>query len=132
LLEPIASDKVVFNMRKFRLVAMVLILVLASSPALAAICATTCASLSAMTALHSNDMTEMQHCHEGSMGTHTNKPSAEHKSCVMGATCHFAQVISQVDSLSKYVFAGLTRLSFPEFTPFEKSIDLSPPLKPPA
>ncbi len=119
-------------MQSLRSIAVILILVLASSPALAAICATSCASRSVMTPLNSNDMSETQHCHEGSMKTQTNKPSTEHQSCVMGAACHFPQVISEVDPLSKYVFAGSTSASFPKFVSFDKSIDLSPPLKPPA
>ena len=119
-------------MKFFRLIAVMLILVLASTPTLAAICATSCASESAMTSLSSSDMSEMQHCHEDSKGTHTNKPSTEHKSCAMGATCHFTQVISELDSLSRFVFLDLTSESFPKFVPQEKSIDLSPPLKPPA
>ena len=119
-------------MKYLRSIAAVLILVLASSPALAAICAMACASQPASTALHANDMSEMQHCHEGSTSTDTSKSSDEHKSCVMGAACHFTQVLSPFDSLSRYVFADSTSVSFPKFVPFEKSIDLSPPLKPPA
>jgi hypothetical protein len=119
-------------MNLFRSIAVMLILVLASTPTLAAICATSCASESAMVSLSSSDLSEMQHCHEDSKGKHTNKPSTEHNSCVMGTTCHFTQVISEFDSLTKFVFADLTRESFPKFVPQEKSIDLSPPLKPPA
>lgn len=119
-------------MKIFRSVAVVLIFVLASSPALAAICATACASQSAMSSLHANDMSGMQHCHDDSINTDKNKTNTEHKSCAMGATCHFTQVISQVDSLSNYVVADLSSTAFPKFVPFEKSIDLSPPLKPPA
>lgn len=131
LLEPMHSDNVVFSMKFLRSIAVMLVFVLASSPALAAICATACASQSAMTSVHANDMSEIQHCLKGSMDVGTNKPSTEHKSCAMGAACHLTQVISQVDSLSKYVFAGSTSASFPKFVPFDKSIDLSPPLKPP-
>lgn len=132
MLELIQGDNVIIDMKFFRSIAVMLILVLASTPTLAAICATSCASESAMTSLSSGDMSEMQHCHEDSKDTHTNKPSTEYKSCSMGATCHFTQVISEFDSLSRYVFADLTSKSFPKFVPLEKSIDLSPPLKPPA
>jgi hypothetical protein len=132
LLELIQGDNVTIHMKFFRSIAVMLILVLASTPTLAAICATSCASESAMASLSSGDMSEMQHCHEDSKDTHSNKPSAEYKSCSMGATCHFTQVISEFDSLSRYVFADLTSKSFPKFVPLEKSIDLSPPLKPPA
>lgn len=121
-------------MKIFRSVAVVLIFVLASSPALAAICATACASQSAMSSLHANSVSVSgkQHCHDDSINTDKNKTNTEHKSCAMGATCHFTQVISQVDSLSNYVVADLSSTAFPKFVPFEKSIDLSPPLKPPA
>lgn len=124
--------KVGINMKSFRSIAVMLVLVLASSPALAAICTISCASQSAMTLLQSNDLTETQHCHEGSMSKGENTPNSEHKSCVMGAVCHFSQVISEVDSLSKYVFADSTSAFFPKFVPSDKSIDISPPLKPPA
>lgn len=119
-------------MNLFRLIAVILVLVLASTPTLAAICATSCASESAMTSLGSSDVSEMQHCHEDSKATHTNKPSKEHTSCAMGATCHFTQVISELDSLTRFVFADLISESFPKFVAQDKSIDLSPPLKPPA
>ncbi len=119
-------------MKFFRSIAVILILVLVSTPTLAAICATACVSQSALASLSSDDTSEMQHCHENSKDTRTNKPSTEYKSCAMGATCHFTQVISEFDSLSRYVFADLTSTSFPKFVPQEKSVDLSPPLKPPA
>jgi len=129
------GDKVGINMKFFRPIAVILIFVLASSPALAAICAASCASQSVMSSLslHSKDMSGMQHCHEGSTSTDEKHTSnTEHKSCVMGATCHLTQVIPDVDSLSKYVFADSTSAFFPKFVPSDKSIDLSPPLKPPA
>lgn len=118
--------------RFFRAIAMVLILALASSPALAAHCATSFASESLMTAMHSDgDMSGMTHCQYSAMKKNQSKSSAEHKPCAMGAGCHFAQA-TPVDSFSKYVFMDATQQSFPRFTPSEKSVDLSPPLKPPA
>lgn len=122
-------------MKFFRPIAVMLILVLASSPALAAFCAASCASQSVMSSLslYSNDMSGTQHCHEGSMSTdekHTT--NTEHKTCVMGAACHFVQVISDVDSLSKYVYADTASVPFSKFAPSDQSIDLPPPLKPPA
>lgn len=125
-------------MKPFRAIAMFLILVLASSPALAAICATSCASQTIMSSVHSDDMSGMKNCHEDSMNKNKSTPNSEHKSnnehksCAMGAGCHFTQLTSPADLSSKYVFADSTTISFPRFTPFEKSIDLSPPLKPPA
>jgi hypothetical protein len=119
-------------MKKLRATAMLLILVLTTSPALAAICATSCATQSVLSSLQSSDMTEMQNCHEDSMNNKRTKSGTEHKSCAMGAACFFGQLITQIDSISKYVFADSTKSSFLKFVPFEKSIDLSPPLKPPA
>lgn len=127
--------KVRINMKSFRPIAVMLILVLASSPALAAFCAASCASQSAIPSLslHSNNISGTQHCHEDSMGTdekHTS--STEYKSCVMGAACHFAQVISDVDSLSKYVYADTASALFSKLASADKSVDSPPPLKPPA
>lgn len=116
----------------FRAIAIFLILVLASSPALAAICATSCASNTIISSVHSDDMSGIKNCHEGSMSKNKSTPNAEHKSCAMGAGCHFTQVTPPIDLSSKYVFTDLTSISFPRFVPLEKSIDLSPPLKPPA
>lgn len=119
-------------MKFFRAIAMVLVLALASSPALAAICATSCASQAVMSMMHPDDMSGMVNCHEGSMNKDKNKASTEHKSCAMGAGCHFTQVTPPIDSSSKHAFADSIVISFPRFVPSEKSIDLSPPLKPPA
>lgn len=110
---------------------MVLILVLASSPALAAICATSCASHSVMSSIHSDGMAGMKNCHEGSMSKDKHKSSSEHKTCAMGAGCQFTQV-TPIESSAKYVFATSAAILFPSFIPSEKSVDLSPPLKPPA
>lgn len=119
-------------MKLFRAIAMVLILALASSPALAAICATSCASQAMMTTLHANDMAGMKNCHEGSMNKDKRKPNTEHKSCTMGVGCHFTQVTPPIDASSKTVFFDSSTISFAKFVPSSKSTDLSPPLKPPA
>lgn len=118
-------------MKFFRSIAAILIFALATSPALAAICATSCASGSVMASIHVNNMDGMKNCHEGSMNKSQQKPGTEHKSCAMGAGCHFSQV-TPVESSSKYFFAAIAAISFPGFTPSGKSVDLSPPLKPPA
>ena len=119
-------------MKFFRAIAMILILVLASSPALPAICATSCASPSMMTSMHVNDMAGMKNCHEGSINKDQSKSKAEHKSCAMGASCHFTQVTPPMNSSSKPAFVDSATVSFPRFVLSTKSIDLSPPLKPPA
>jgi hypothetical protein len=118
-------------MKLFRAISMVLIIALASSPALAAVCATSCASHSIMSALHSDNMAGMKNCHEGSMSKVNHKSSTGHKSCAMGAGCQFTQV-TPIESSTRYVFATSAATSFPSFVPSEKSVDLSPPLKPPA
>ncbi len=119
-------------MKLFRHIAIVLILALASSPALAAVCATSCASQALMASFHSNSMSGMKNCQESSVNKDKSTSDAEHKSCEMGAGCHFTQVTPINDSSMQYAFAELSNISFPRFVPFEKSIDLSPPLKPPA
>jgi hypothetical protein len=82
--------------------------------------------------MHADNMPDMEHCHEGAKSQDTDKSSTGHKSCAMGAGCHFTQVTPPLDSSSKYVFADSTVIAFPKFILSAKSIDLSPPLKPPA
>ena len=119
-------------MKLFRSIAMILILALASGPALAAVCATSCASQALMSSLHTDNMSGMKNCHEASMNKDKNKTHTEQKSCAMGAGCNFTQVTPPVDLSTKDIFAVSMAISFPSFVPSEKSIDLSPPLKPPA
>lgn len=124
-------------MKFIRTIAMILVLVLASSPALAAICATSCASQSTISSMNADNMSGMKHCHEDSVNkdskrSSTEQSNTEHKSCAMGAGCHFTQVTTPIDLLSKHVFADVATISFPRFVSTAKSIDLSPPLKPPA
>ncbi|MEO7343983.1 MAG: hypothetical protein ABIU85_04015 [Methylotenera sp.] len=114
---------------------------LAISPALAANCALSCTSKIVMSALSPDDMSTMKNCHEASNDksstlkdstrNHTNQSDANHQSCTMGAGCHFSQA-TPTDSSSKYAFIASTIISFPKFDSNEKSVDLSPPLKPPA
>lgn len=119
-------------MKLFRSIAMVLILALATSPALAAVCATSCVSQAVMSSVHPDNMTGMKNCHDASMNKDKTQTSTKHKSCAMGAGCNFTQVTPSVDLSTKEVFAISTAISFPRFASSEKSIDLSPPLKPPA
>ncbi len=114
--------------------AVVLILALTTSPAFAAICATSCASKSIMSAVNPDGMSTMMNCHKGvvhTKTTSTDKSGIEHKSCAMGAGCHFSQA-TPIDSSSSYAFIDSIPASFPRFDVSEKSVDLSPPLKPPA
>lgn len=125
-------------MRTIRAIAVFLILVLASSPALAAVCATSCASQTVMSSMHLDDMSGMKNCHEGVMNKNKSKADTEHKSnndhksCAMGAGCHFTQITPPIDGSSRTLFANSSSVLFPKFVPSEKSIYLSPPLKPPA
>lgn len=132
LLELSESDKVIISMKFFRSIAWVLIFALVTTPALASICATKCASQSVLSAIQPDShMSSMAHCHENSMKKDQSKSDTEHKSCAMGAGCHYTQV-TPVDLSLKYTFNSVTGNFFPRFTPSEKSVDLSPPLKPPA
>ena len=117
-------------MKLFRSMAVILILALATSPALAAICATSCASNSVMSAMHTADMAGMKNCHQD-MDKQQHKSDKQHKSCAMGAGCHFSQA-TPIDSSARYSFAISHVTIFPSFTTYSKSVDLSPPLKPPA
>ena len=127
----------------FRTITLILILALATSPALAAVCATSCATESIMSTVNPDDISTMTNCHEGTMsheGTMNHegsmdkdktKSTTEHNSCSMGAGCHFSQATS-VDLSSKYALIDSSTISFPQFVTSKKSVDLSPPLKPPA
>ncbi len=134
LLEPTQSGRVEMMMRFFRHIAAVLILVLVSSPALATICAASCASQSVMSsyAQHASNASGKAHCHESPNKQGKNTQNSEHHFCVMGHACNFAQVISGVDSLSKYVYADTNNILFSRLAISDKSVDLPPPLKPPA
>lgn len=81
-------------MKYFRSIAMILIIALASSPALAAVCATSCASQTLMSSIQSDSMAGMKDCHQSSINKNKNKnkSNTEHKSCTMGAGCHFTQL----------------------------------------
>lgn len=123
-------------MKYFRSIAMVLIIALASSPALAAVCATSCASQKLMSSIQSDSMAGMKDCHQSSINKNKNKnknnSNTEHKSCTMGAGCHFTQLTTLTALSSNIKLVDSTTITFPKFAPFAKSIDLSPPLKPPA
>jgi hypothetical protein len=120
-------------MKLFRSIAMLLIFALVSSPALAAICATSCASQMVMATMHADDMSGMEHCqhHSNKNKEDQNKSTTEHKSCTMGASCSFT-LVTTLDSSLNYSLADLTSSFLPIYIPTDKSVDLSPPLKPPA
>jgi hypothetical protein len=123
-------------LKYLRTVTVILILALTTSPTLAAICATTCASKSIMSAVNPDDMPAMTNCHEGSMkdkaqSSTEHKSTGEHKSCAMGAGCNLSQAPA-IDIASKYALIDSPAILFPHFDFSENSVDLSPPLKPPA
>lgn len=133
-------------MKCIRIITVFLMMTLAISPALAASCALSCTSKIVMSALSPDDMSTMKNCHKASSDkssalkdstpkdstrNYTNQSDANHQSCAMGAGCHFSQA-TPTDSSSKYAFIASTIISFPKFDSNEKSVDLSPPLKPPA
>ena len=64
-------------MKFFRSIAVVLILALATSPALAAVCATSCASQAIMSSMHPDNMSGMKNCHEASMNKDKNKAAVK-------------------------------------------------------
>ena len=119
-------------MKHMRIIAIFLIMTLAASPALAVACGISCVSTkSVMAAEKTSDMSAMTNCHEGSMNKKETQSTTEHKSCTMGAGCHFSQV-TPIDSSSHHTLIESATVSFPELASSAKSADLSPPLKPPA
>ena len=135
-------------MKYIRILTVYLIMTLAISPALAANCATSCTSKTVMSSLISSsittvnpdDMSAMVNCHQDlsdksaasihpTDGSH-DKSESHHQSCSM-AGCHFSQA-TPADIWFKHVLISAISASFPSFESIEKSIDLYPPLKPPA
>jgi len=115
----------------FRAISVILVLALVAGPVFASVCATSCAGKKMMAAADVTHMSSMANCHEGSMSKGKTKSAPVEKSCNMGAGCNFSQAVS-VDSSSKFTLDNISALSFPHFISSEKSVDLSPPLKPPA
>lgn len=131
-------------MKYIRILTVFLLMTLAISPVLAANCAATCASKTVMSTISNGndaDMSTMMHCHENLTSkpaadnhhsdSHHDKSDASHKSCPMGVGCHFAQA-TPTNTNIKHVLVTVSVVSFPSFDSTEKSVDLSPPLKPPA
>lgn len=122
-------------MKYIRVITVLLSMTLAISPALAANCAASYASKTVMSAINPDDMSTMANCHEhandkDATSSHHDK-SGTHQSCPMNAGCHFSPALS-TDTSFQHVLVAATTLLFPSFDSTEKSVDLSPPLKPPA
>ncbi len=123
-------------LRYIRLVSFLLILVIAASPAFAAVCATSCATKSIMSTVNADDMSNMPNCHQvskekGKSTPNIEHPNIEHKSCSMGAGCNFSQA-TPIALPAKFVHIDLPSSLFLSFDSSAKSADLTPPLKPPA
>jgi C1A family cysteine protease len=117
-----------------RIIAAVLIMIMTSSPVLAADCAVACATGSMMTqkvaANNDSSTMSMSNCHMATHEQNKNKTSGEHKDCAM-AGCNLAQTTPAPYSVRAF-FPEQPISSYPSFDQAEASVDLSPPLKPPA
>lgn len=126
-------------MKRIKLIIVFLIMILAISPVLAANCVTLCAAQSMINMASSQSMTS--HCHKSNMLANEVKSSmpipdmdhsgSSHKSCTMGAGCHFAQV-TPLDVSLKFTLIDNAVVFSSSIPPAKKSADLFPPLKPPA
>ncbi|HEX5538265.1 MAG TPA: hypothetical protein VFX01_00625 [Methylophilaceae bacterium] len=124
-------------MKLARLLAIVLILVLSSSPAMAAMCAAKCAGGALMSALHEPDSaagnTATAHC-EHMQDAHDkstqHQQHAAHKSCSM-AGCHFSVAVPLLPP-AQFAAVQFDNSALPYFGPFAVSAELPPPIKPPA
>lgn len=127
-------------MKLMRLMTMLLILILASSPVLASVCSVSCALDQAShlqqgkfeIAMPSMDAGHCEHMQQSQPVQHsdTQDSSQQHNYCSM-AGCHFS--IAATLELGKQDFM----LNVPEhkllhFNDFRLSADLPPPIKPPA
>lgn len=118
-------------MKFSRILAAFLILVLASSSALAAVCAASCASLQMqerVLELESSGM-DMHDCHQADSTQQQQQPETEHQNCTM-AGCHFSQVV--FDTSFKHQIPELISALQPVFISTAISADQPPPIKPPA
>jgi hypothetical protein len=117
-----------------RIIAAVLIMIMVSSPVLAADCAVACATGSMMTqkvaANNDSSKMSMSDCHMASHEQNKNKTPSEHKDCAM-AGCNLTQTTSAPYSV-RVLFPEQPISFYPGFDQTEASVDLSPPLKPPA
>ena len=125
------SKSVWVFVKYIRLIVVILILALATTPALAINCIGSCASNSVISGEYSVKKAAMKNCHDNSVRKSKQNPSAEHKSCSMGTGCNLTQVTS-FELYGNNIFTTYSKATFSSFTFSNKSLDLSPPLKPPA
>lgn len=116
-------------MKLSRILAFFLILTLASSSALAAMCAASCTSLQMQQQVVELDLSgmDMHDCHQAD--STQQQSEAEHQNCTM-AGCHFSQVV--FDNDSKHQIPDLISALQPVFISTAISADQPPPIKPPA
>ncbi|HZV99034.1 MAG TPA: hypothetical protein VFF74_08605 [Methylophilaceae bacterium] len=117
-------------MKFTRIIALALILVLASSQALAAACSTSCLTSIIGAQAVSTEMADMDAdpCHHQQPAP--NQHQDQHKTCTM-AGCHFSQT-APAGLLATYGTPYFSNTTLPHFVPLALSADLSPPIKPPA
>jgi hypothetical protein len=117
-------------MKFSRILALALILVLASSQALAAACSTSCLMSNIETQATSAEMADMDsdHCHHQKPAQ--DQHQEQHKTCTM-AGCHASQA-APLGLLATYTTPHFSNTTLPHFVPLAVSADLSPPIKPPA
>jgi hypothetical protein len=123
-------------MKFVRIIAAALILTLVSAPALAAVCAISCAAggttYSITSAHHTASAMAMEHCNMSQSGkndTDKHQPD-EHKGCMM-AGCHFS-VAAPLLPLAQLQVIDFASTTLPGFAPSVVFADLPPPIKPPA
>jgi hypothetical protein len=132
LFEPSFNAKVFSKMKFTRSLIVFLIMVMASSQALAAVCSISCADPSHSThqQLLNIEMadTSMTNCHDNASSDEP-QPS-KHLNCSM-AGCHFAQIVVP-DLDVKGLIPILCDSALPQFISTAISADQPPPIKPPA
>lgn len=124
-------------MKFFRIIAAALILAMASGPALAAVCATSCVAGASSMAVAEQDSSAMvgdmaaDHCHQATPEPSKHQPGTEHKGCTMAGGCHFSQAVPLIMT-AQIPAANFSNTALPHFSPSEVCADLPPPIKPPA
>ena len=121
------------------MIAVVLILVMTSAPALASVCAMSCAAGEAMATSASVDKHDFamvsDHCRQMAVEASKNKSghhaqAAAHKSCAMMG-CNFSQA-APLTALAQVSILDFVSAPVWDFNPPAFSAELSPPIKPPA
>jgi uncharacterized protein involved in copper resistance len=110
----------------------ILILVLSSSPALAAYCTTACMQAEQAASMEVQQdvaMMDMDHCDHSSMQHSEKKDAKSHDHCSM-AGCHAASLA--LFPVLPTQFHDLSAAHHPQFVPTAFSADTPPPIKPPA